>query len=340
MKYLFIMNPGSRSGGSRGRFQEITGILDAAKITYDVQVTQSLEEAYQMSLAGNRAGYEVIVAVGGDGTINRVLNGFYGPDGKRLSQAKMGVVYTGTSPDFCKSYGIPVCIREAVHTVLENKTKKIQVGRMVCATACREEWDGKSVGDGEVGDGFITRYFACCANIGLGAAMARRANSGIRGILGDRLGTFIALLGTLLSYQPEDFILCRDGKPDRVTKVYNISVGRIFYIASGIKVRHDLIAGDGRFYRLIVRDLTLKDLPGVIRKVYSGAKIRNQEKISLDYLKTIEVFGNSRNPEIEFDGDPAGFLPCRISMACDELDVIYREKDETQERARKHHHQG
>jgi diacylglycerol kinase family enzyme len=326
------MNPGSRSGKSQGRFQMIMELLDYFQVTYDYRITTSLEEAYQLSLEGNLAGYDVIVAVGGDGTINRVLNGFYDDSGQIRSKAKLGVIYTGTSPDFCKSYGIPIDIEGAVKALIKPKSKKVQVGKIILAKAPLKEFDGKSVHEmylkenGLDGlsklEAFKTCYFACCVNIGLGADLARRANSGIRGILGDRIGTFLALLRTLTSYKPENFMICSDGKREVLRNVHNISIGRTFYIASGIKVRHDLKDEDRRFYRMTVQDIKVRDLPGIIKRIYSGTEIINNNKISLDYSEVIDVFGNSRRPEVEFDGDPAGFLPCRISMAHDALELI------------------
>ncbi len=319
MKYLLIMNPGSRSGKSGENFKKIFDMFDKESVDYQYRITKSLDEAYKFSVDGNLSGYDVIVAVGGDGTINRVLNGFYDSSGRRLSGARFGVIYTGTSPDFCRSYGIPLDIESAVKALFENKTKTVSVGRIVFAKAFSEKYHGKPVND--VSD-FEVRYFACCSNIGLGAALARRANSGIRGVLGDTLGTFISLIRTLMSYTPTDFTVCFDGKPERIQKVFNISIGKTFYIASGIKVKNDLKCGDQRFYSLTVKNMKIKDLPGVIKKVYGGDRIVSDGIISLDYIDSVEIYGNSQNPEIEFDGDPGGFLPCSISTSEGALEVI------------------
>jgi len=319
MRYLFIMNPGSKSGRSRKQFTKILGILEREKVEFDHVITQNLNEAYNLSKMGNNSGYDVIAAVGGDGTINKVLNGFYDAYGRRVSSAKMGVIYTGTSPDFCKSYEIPTDIEKAVKAILRGTTKKIQTGMITLAKSCMKEYEGKPVSDDPV---FVTRYFACCANIGLGAALARRANSGIRGVLGDFTGTFIALLRTLIYYRPQDFTICCDGKTNTIRKVHNISIGRTFYIASGIKLKNALKYGDDSFYCLTVRNMRAWNLPGIIKNVYSGKQIITSEVISLDYIKLMDIYGNLQNPEVEFDGDPAGFLPCRISMAADDLEVI------------------
>ncbi|KUO73344.1 MAG: diacylglycerol kinase [Clostridia bacterium BRH_c25] len=319
MRYLFILNPGSKGGESRKRFDRIFEILASQGIAYDYKVTSTLDEAYNLSVEGNRSGYDVIAAVGGDGTINKVLNGFFDEQGNRLSNARMGVVYTGTSPDFCKSYNIPLKLEAAIRVLLENKCRRIQVGRICLANTCRNEYDNGPVDESGY---FDVRYFACCANIGLGAELARRANSGIRKQWGDFLGTLFSLVNILASYKPQDFMLCINGAGKKVEKVHNISIGRTFHIASGIKVRNTLKQEDNRFYMLTVRNLRVKDWIKAIKIIYSGKQIENNDIISLDYVESIEVYGNSRSPEIEFDGDPAGFLPCRIEAARCTLDLI------------------
>ena len=87
-------------------------------------MTECLHDAYLLSKNANNEGYDVIVAVGGDGTINKVLNGFYDDQGKRISRSRFAVIYTGTSPDFCKSYGIPLDIERAVNFIIRGHSKK------------------------------------------------------------------------------------------------------------------------------------------------------------------------------------------------------------------------
>lgn len=320
MKYFIIMNPGSRGGNSRKYFKKIFDILNGQKVHYEYKITASLEDAYRFSADANQKGYDVIAAVGGDGTINRVLNGFYDGRGRRISNSKFAVVYTGTSPDFCKSYNIPVDVEDAVKVLLRNKTNKIQIGKITSAKNYDSELNGKSI---EAVEEPQVRYFGCCVNIGLGASLARTANSGIRKKAGDYAGTFLSLIKTLADYKPGDFTTRRDNGPEeRIEKVYSISIGKTFYIASGIKVKNNLEHGDGRFYNLTVKNIKMWDWMDVFKKIYSGKQFVNNNVIYLDYSRAIEIYGNSQNPEIEFDGDPAGYLPCKIEMAEEPLDII------------------
>lgn len=320
MRFFLIMNPGSGGGKSRKNFNKIFTNFTTNGINFDHGLTNTLEDAYYLSVEANKKGYDVIVAVGGDGTINRVLNGFYDSNGRRSSDSKLAVIHTGTSPDFCKSYGIPLEINQALHTVFMGNSTKIFPGKITYTPFHNQALDGKPLSKNY--EKAKISYFGCCANFGLGASVARIANSGVRKYLGDYVGTFYALLQTLFNYQPGNFNVSFDGQEKLLEKVYNISIGKTTYIASGIKVNNDLSPGDTGFYNLIVQNLGWAGLLGVIRKIYSGKRFANDDIISLGYAHLIEVYGSNKNPELEFDGDPRGFLPCAIEAALEPLDLI------------------
>ncbi|MFC1806870.1 diacylglycerol/lipid kinase family protein [Candidatus Omnitrophota bacterium] len=308
MKYFFIFNPGSRNGKSKDSISRIRNLLSEREVNYEYGITESLQDAYLLSKKANKSAYDVIVAVGGDGTINKVLNGFY-DDGLKISKTKMGVIYTGTSPDFCKSYCVPYKqIEGAINVLLKGNTTEIQVGKIILTKETQSE--------------LITRYFSCCVNVGLGASVARYANSGIRKIAGDYLGTFSSLLKAFMNYRPLEVSVSLDDRRELLSKLYNLSVGKTFHIASGIKVHNNLNEGDNMFYILTVRDVSWRKVPYCVKTIYSGKEISNKGTINLTYAKNIEISSNGNPIEIEFDGDPQGFLPCRIEMAKDKLELI------------------
>ncbi|MBF0523138.1 MAG: diacylglycerol kinase [Candidatus Omnitrophica bacterium] len=310
MKYFFIFNPGSRYGKSKHSIVAIKNLLHEKKISYDYGVTDSLNDAYELSKRANLSAYDVVVAVGGDGTINKVLNGFYDGNGNRSSSAKLGIIYTGTSPDFCKSYNVPYHdIRKSLSALFAGKTTRIQVGKISLM-----ENENKSTA--------VTRYFSCCVNVGLGASVARYANWGARKIAGDFAGTLLALMKAFMHHRPRAFSISLDGKATQLYGIVNLSVGKTFYVASGIKVAHALASGDGKFYVLTIRNVRWINVPYCLNVLYSGKPILNSDTISLEYAKSIEIFDNDRKTEVEFDGDPQGLLPCRIEMTRDELELI------------------
>lgn len=320
MRYLLILNPGSGGGKSKRRFKEIFAFLHNNSLEFDYKLTNTLEDAYNLSVEGNLKGYDVIVAVGGDGTINRVINGFYDSQGKRISNSKLAVIHTGTSPDLCKSYHVPLEINQALNIILAGKSIKIPIGKITYHSVYDKKLDNLPFS--MTHENLQTSYFACCANIGLGASVARGANSGIRDSIGDFAGTFVSLIKNLLTYRPVNFSVSCDGKNQVYKNVYNIFVGKTMYIASGIKVKSQLSSNDKRFYSLIIKNIGLTNWVSVLRKLYSAKEFANNNTMSLQYAQQIEVYGSSRNNELEFDGDPRGFLPCVIDSAQDPLDLI------------------
>jgi diacylglycerol kinase family enzyme len=323
MRYFLVLNPGSRGGKSKSRFQHIFEQFHQRNLDYDYGMTAGLDDAYALSRNANAAGYGAIVAVGGDGTINKVLNGFYDETGRRISTAAMGVLYTGTSPDFCKSYGIPFDLDAGLETLFDNHALKIMIGKITLSKFFLPEYADRQVSEEPY---FVTRYFNCCVNIGIGATLARFANSGIRKRIGDFGGTLVSLLRSLRSYVPSTFHIIQDGMAFEVQRMFNLSVGKTYYIASGIKVKSELGEMDHRFYCLTIRDLKLLDLIPCLNMLYSGKRIHNNRFTRLEYCTSIQILGNAESAEVEFDGDPQGFLPCSIEMAKDPLDLIVREK--------------
>jgi diacylglycerol kinase family enzyme len=166
------------------------------------------------------------------------------------------------------------------------------------------------------------QFFGCCANIGLGASLARAANSGIRKYLGDTGGTLVSLLLILLRYRPSAVTMTIDGDEHAMSRVFDIAVGRTRHIASGLKVQHQLRPLDPRLYVLSVRDLTAFNFIRVMKTLYSGKTIpANDARLSLVHGSRIEIAGTTPL-EVEFDGDPAGYCPCTITTAPDPLELI------------------
>jgi len=323
MKYALIFNPGSKGGRNKKKLNIIINNFHNKNIQYELFTTKKLNDAYLYSSEVNKKGFDVIIAIGGDGTINKVLNGFYNYNGNRISKAKMGIIYTGTSPDFCKSYNIPIKIEDSIKTIFSGYSKKIKTGRITLCNIYDKENDNKFIIDNKL---IEVKYFACCSNIGLGAALARSANIGIRNIFGDFLGTFICLIRSIIKYKANVFkIIINDNITD-LNNLYNLSIGKTFYIASGIKVKNSLNENDDRFYALTVSDIKFSNIISILKKVYGGKEIISDHFVALSYCKKIEVAGNSQNPEIEADGDPIGFLPCKIEHSIDDLDLITKRK--------------
>lgn len=307
MNYFLIINPYSRSERCRKYFRKIFAEFRNANVDFDYVFVHSFESILAQSEFANRKGYDAIIAVGGDGTINATINGFYDTNGVRRSQALFGTIYTGTSPDFCKSYGIPLDIEEAVQTILDPHTRRIRIGKIVFQ---KENSPERSA----------SRFFACCANIGLGAGVAKTSNK-IRKYTGDFIGTLISILWNLAICNFRELNVINDGSEYNIGNFRNVSVGRTKFIASGVKVSKGMSDHDERFYMLIAKNISLPVIPTLLYQVYKG-KFTSPDLLELTYSKKINFTSPDKIVGVEFDGDPAGILPCSIDLAQDPLDLI------------------
>ncbi|MDD2804330.1 MAG: diacylglycerol kinase family protein [Elusimicrobiales bacterium] len=297
MKFLLILNPGSRSGRGRDLWPWLQERLTSAGVRFRAAVTEAPGDA--VKLAREAAPDETPVAVGGDGTINGVLDGLL-QAGRQ--DPVLGVFYTGTSPDFCRFNGVPTEPEAALRALLEGASAPRDAAR-VTYRGC----DGAG----------LTAHFGCSCNIGLGAAVARGANRSRRW-LGDAWGTGLAVLAAAAGRRPADLVLLLDGQPYPLRVVDNLTVAKNPHIASGLKLALDLRPDDGRLCALAVHGKSALGLLRLVPGFYSG-KAAEDPSLFLRFCSKIEV--RSAAPcEVEFDGDPRGLLPAEIEI----LPKVYR----------------
>jgi YegS/Rv2252/BmrU family lipid kinase len=298
------MNPTCRSGRGQWYFERIIFSFRALGET-EFHYTSGYEDATRACSAAIDDGYDVIVAVGGDGTINEVLNGFfYGGD--KGDKAALGVVHVGTSPDFNKYHKIPTDVDEAIKAIGAGKTREIDLGRIDFTDINGEK---------------VVRYFASNANVGLGPLVANKANSRHRKYLGDFLGTLVATMGSLMRFKPVCLSARINGKAVvELDDLINLTIGKDPYIASGMRVFHDIAPDDGNLYMLGVENKGILSLLVRIPDLYIGNFLK-YKGASLQYIEEISLESDDALM-VEFDGDVRGGLPAAISVAPKAMKVI------------------
>ncbi len=306
-EYHLILNPRSKGGKAAGKFDTIFSLMKAAGLDYDYVFADTYEKIRNASVEANGKDYDVIVAVGGDGTINAVINGFYCNSNAAPPAKMLGVIYTGTSPDFCKSYGVPLDLENAIDAISARQLRRIRIGSISLVT-CMEPLKTE------------TRYFSCCASIGIGATVAEKANR-FRKFAGDTPGTLGAILSSLFTFNPFGIDVRLGIEDRRILRTTNVFVGRTKYIASGLRVKDEIPDDDDRFYVLGVHNLDFLRLPGLLRQLYSG-NISNSPVLEIFYSDDISFDSPNKNIRVEFDGDAVGFTPCSIKTANFPLSLI------------------
>lgn len=298
-RLFLIMNPGSRSGRGRELWNFWTSGLEKAGVEYEYVTTGGPGDG--LEAARGVTGFDTVVAVGGDGTINEVLDGLLQNPDRSLS---IGVLYSGTSPDFCRFHGIPTEPEGALAALLSGTTRKVDCARIEYTDEQGSE---------------LSAHFGCSCNIGLGAAIARRSNR-LRRWLGDAAGTAAAVLRTLTSSQRVNLELEIDGEEIVLTDTNNLSVLKNPLLASGLKLGVDLSPCDGHLALVAVCGRGIPGLVSILPGFYSGRAITARGVYCVERCRTVTVRSEHR-VEIEFDGDPRGFLPVGITVLPGELNL-------------------
>lgn len=280
-RFLVLVNPlshGGRSGCLLPRLRELLPEGEFAAL-------KNIEEASR--LAREAKGYEAVVACGGDGTINAVAGGVLENSATSL---KFGVVYAGTSPDFCREHGIPTDL----FTVALAKVNAEQAVAVLRGDVVREIPVLTANG----------APFLCSMNLGMGAAVAESANR-LRPKFGDFLGTLWAVLREVLRGRRYDIKV----NGEEIRNVAHALVTRMSRIAGGLKVALPPLADD-EYALWFARDVSRFGCLRIVWNLYRGKPCGE-----LRVLRGKTAISSSVSVALEYDGDPHGALPVAVDFA-------------------------
>jgi diacylglycerol kinase (ATP) len=237
-------------------------------------------------------GAELVVAVGGDGTLNEVANGLLALPGKR---PELAVIPLGTGMDFARSHRIPRRLDAAVDVVLAGETREIDAGRVTYRS-----WDGAT---GE-------SHFANIASAGMSGAVARQANVTSKA-LGGRISFFTALVRVFASWRNTELTVEAGGER-RTGKMTNLIVANGRYQGGGMLIAPEAEPDDGLFDVLLIGDITKRDFVLNVAKIYRGTHL-SHPKIDLLRAESVSVDADVAVP-IELDGEQPGTTPARFEV--------------------------
>jgi diacylglycerol kinase (ATP) len=256
----------------------------------DVRLTQGPGHATELAAAAVAEGAELVLAVGGDGTVSEIANGMAGAPATDLA-----VVERGSGCDFVRTFGISKKTHLALDVAATAPARTIDLGRVTYTGP-----DGTPT----------TRYFANIASAGLTGVAADRVNRG-----GKPLGATVAFawaaVVTFATYRNSRFVVEIDGEVLDQT-CNNAIVANCRYFAGGMKILPHADPSDGMLDVLVWGDVSKVDLALNLHKLYRGTHVTHP-KATIRRARRVIVTPETPLP-IEVDGEQPGITPAAFDV--------------------------
>ncbi|HEY9077768.1 MAG TPA: diacylglycerol kinase family protein [Anaerolineaceae bacterium] len=130
MKHLIIANPVANQGNAQTTIVEMQAYLNQLDIEYELVITEYPGHAIELAKSSAQAGYERVVAAGGDGTVNEVVNGLMQVKEAGSSLPILGVLTIGRGNDFAFSMGVPADWKVGCQALKDGRIRQIDIGRV------------------------------------------------------------------------------------------------------------------------------------------------------------------------------------------------------------------
>jgi len=292
-----IVNPNSQGGKLRERWHEVTETLSRA-FPFDEVMTTGKGDATRLTREALRGGAERIVAVGGDGTLNEVVNGFFDNGVAIAPDASLGMIPFGTGGDFRRTLKLPTDIAEAAAVIAANQRMKIDVGKLELTT---------------MAGGTATRMFANIASFGVSGVVDRLVNES-----GKKLGRLSFMLATARAtwaYKNQRVQLVLDGKHRVEATINTVAVANGRFFGGGMMVAPNAEVDDGTFDVIAIGDLGFGELLTSGRRLFKGTHLA-MDKVTARRAKVVEAEGIDPGSviELDVDGENPGKLPARFEI--------------------------
>ena len=306
-EWLAIVNPNAGNGKGKIDWDKISAFLEKENVSYSVQFTERKGHAIQITLEAISTGFRKIITVGGDGTLNEVVNGVFTSKTCISNEIFLSLIPVGTGNDWGRMFGIPLDYEKAVKIISENKTLVHDIGLVSYYNGSEKK----------------ERYFINIAGLGFESVVVRKTNFQKDKGHGGKLIYFYNLLTSLLSYKNTRSEIIIDGKSLQAD-VFSINVGNGRYCGGGMRQTPNALPYDGLLDVTIINGMGKFEIIRNLKILYDGT-ILSHPKINGYKCKNIKVSSDSII-YTEADGESLGHTPAEFSIIPASINIVYGTK--------------
>jgi len=280
-KWLIIVNPNAGVKKGAKDWPQISRLLDSAGINHLCIQTEHRNHANKLVEEFIEEGYRKIAVVGGDGTMNEVVNGIFLQSLVAPLEITLGMIPVGTGNDWCRTFGIPFDYKGAIG-ILKNEKAVLQDVGKIDYFRNQEQ---------------LRRFFINIAGMGYDALVAKKTNLSKEKGRGGPLTYFYFVFSSLFQYKFIEAVIDVDDEQVFKGEIFSMNVGICKYNGGGMMQVPGAIPDDGLFDITLIKkapkwmvvryagklyDGTLVDLPIVSTFRGESIRIRSVGKIYLE----------------------------------------------------------
>jgi len=295
-----IVNPVAGAGQTARKLPLILRLLRSIGLRFEHNLTEAPGHARELARLAAGRGYELVVSVGGDGTVNEVVNGLYEAGG--IPHVSLGVISTGTGRDYVRTIGLPRTFEDSCRCLLNGKRRAVDVGMVEYTSNGTVE----------------KRLFVNFAGLGFDAEIVRATTRRYKAI--SRTASYLAgLFRTLLTYHNKKLAMTIDGELVD-GKMCTVLMCNGKYAGGGMLTAPEADLSDGVLDVITIGDVSKPDLLWSLPRIYKGTHLTHP-KVKLRRAKTVEIQSSERIA-LQADGETLGHLPARVSIMPAVLKIV------------------
>jgi YegS/Rv2252/BmrU family lipid kinase len=304
MEWFVLVNPNAGKRKGEKDWHEIAAQLTSAGIKYKYVFTEHRGHAVLLTREYIENGYRNIVVVGGDGTLNEVVNGIFMQDKIATNEITLAMIPVGTGNDWCRMFHIPGDYKQAIGLINKHKIFVQDTGAIKYIS---KEGSEK------------TRYFINMAGMGFDALVAKKTNKQKELGKSNPLSYVVNIFSSLFSYTNTRVTILLD-KEKITSDIFSMSVGICQYNGGGMKQAPGALPDDGLFDLTIIKPIGKFKIIRNIIKLFDGSFTQMPEVST--YRSTKIIIHSEPKMYMEADGESLGHTPFVFNILTQSLNIV------------------
>lgn len=307
-KWWLIRNPVAGSGRAEKDWPLIAQALTKQGIEFEATVSTSHEHALTLASEGYAAGYRHFIVIGGDGSVNEVINGIAEHHPERLLEVTIALIPVGKGNDWRRTLQLPASYQDAATTIAQGHTITQDVGSVTY--------------QGPTGE-LQYRLFVNIAGIGFDGAVTKSVNDATKeGKRLSKLSYLWQLVRVLFRHQAQR---AKYSSPNgqHEDDIFSVAIGKGQYNGGGMRQTPHAQLDDGKLAITLIRDLPAWEVIANVGRLFSGTFVRHRK---VETWAAAEFSVTTPGLLLESDGESLGKTPATFQVLPRYLRVIVPKK--------------